>query len=43
MFAMAIYGNKQRFSNLSEVGASGLLNLGKRHLGHQNWEILIES
>ena len=28
----------QRFSYLSEVGARGLLNLGKRRLSHKNWE-----
>ena len=26
------------FSNLSEVGARGLLRLGKKHLGYQIWE-----
>ena len=25
----------------SEVGARGLLNLGKKHLDHQNWDNLI--
>ena len=33
----------QRFSFLSEVGARGLLNLGKKHLGHLNWENLMQS
>ena len=33
----------QGFSNLSEVGARGLLKLGKKHLGHQNWENLMQS
>ena len=28
----------QRFSYFSEVGARGLLNLGKTQLSHQNWE-----
>ena len=28
------------FSDLSEVGARGLLNLGKKHFDHQNWENL---
>ena len=30
-------------SNLSEVRAKGLLNLGKKHLNHQNWENLMHS
>ena len=33
----------QGFSYLSEVGARGLLNLGKKHLDHQNWENLMQS
>ena len=33
----------QGFSYLSEVGARGLLNLGKKHLDHRNWENLMQS
>ena len=33
----------QGLSYLSEVGARGLLNLGKKHLDHQNWENLMQS
>ena len=31
----------QGFSYRSEVGTWGLLNLGKKHLDHQNWGKLI--
>ena len=31
------------FSYISEVGARGLLNLGKKHLDPQNWEYLMQS
>ena len=31
----------QGFSYHSEDGTRGLLNLGKKHLDHQNWEKLI--
>ena len=38
------YGRRhQGFSYLSDVGARGLLNLGKYHLSHQNWENQIQS
>ena len=33
----------QGFSYLSEVGTRGLLNLGKKHLDHRNWESLMQS
>ena len=33
----------QGFSYLSEVEARGLLNLGKKHLDHQNWENFMQS
>ena len=42
---MNIFGfrkKNQGFSYLSEVGAWGLLNLGKKHLDHQNWEHLMQ-
>ena len=31
----------QGFSYRSEIRTRGLLNLGKKHLDHQNWEELI--
>ena len=41
---LTIWGEKkQGFSYLSEVGTRGLLNLGKKHLDHQNWETLMQS
>ena len=33
----------QGFSYLSKVETRGLLNLGKKHLDHQNWENLMMS
>ena len=33
----------QGLSYLSEVGARGLLRLGKKHLDHQNWKKLMQS
>ena len=33
----------QVFSYHSEVRARGLVNLGKKHLDHQNWENLMQS
>ena len=36
-FCMSIQG----FSYCSEIRTRGLLILGKKHLGHQNWEELI--
>ena len=38
-YAVARHG----FSYLSKVRARGLLNLGKKHLDHQNWENLMQS
>ena len=34
--------HSQGFSYLSEVRARGLLNLGEKHLDHQNWENLMQ-
>ena len=34
-----LWNHKQGFSYLSKVGVRGLVNMGKYHLSHQNWEI----
>ena len=36
-----LVGIEQVFSYPYEIGTRGLLNWGKRHLDHQNWEELI--
>ena len=40
---VAFPGHTLGFFYLSEDRARGLMNLGKRHLDHQNWENLMQS